>query len=78
MQYRLKDHSPTSRQTRFTNELDKNNTLDGKNVDDEIQSSGKNEESDSDDDYLINSSSESKEENFNDNKTDDSDDNSIK
>ncbi|CAB4393752.1 unnamed protein product [Rhizophagus irregularis] len=54
----------------FTNGFDKNTSLDGGVVDDEIQSSGENEESDYDED--VNSSSEN-EESFNDNEADDSD-----
>ena len=52
--------------------LDKNTSLDEGNVDDKVQSSGENKESDYEDEYLINSSSES-EEGFNSNETDYSD-----
>ena len=54
----------------LTNKLDKNTSLDGENVDDEIQIPGENEESENEDEYLLNSSSESEEESFNDNETD--------
>lgn len=62
----------------FTNELDKNISLDrenidGRSIDDEIQTPDENEESDYEDEYLLNSSSESEEECFNDNETDESD-----
>jgi hypothetical protein len=55
----------------FTNEFNKNTSLDGGVVDDEIQSSGENEESDYDED--VNSSSENEVESFNDNEAGDSD-----
>ncbi|CAB4384791.1 unnamed protein product [Rhizophagus irregularis] len=68
--YRLQMPRETPEWKGFTNRFDKNTSLDGGVVDDEIQSSGENEESDYDED--VNSSSEN-EESFNDNETDDSD-----
>ncbi|RGB43705.1 hypothetical protein C1646_680174 [Rhizophagus diaphanus] len=68
--YRLQMPQKTPEWKGFTNGFDKNTSLDGRVVDDEIQSSGENEESDYDED--VNSSSEN-EESFNDNEADDSD-----
>ena len=68
--YKLQMPRETPEWKGLTNELDKNTSLDGENVDDEIQIPGENEESENEDKYLLNSSSESEEESFNDNETD--------
>jgi hypothetical protein len=51
--------------------LDKNTSLDGRNIDDKIQSSGENEDSNYEDEYMIKSSGESEVESFNNNEVDD-------
>ena len=51
---------------RLINELNKNTSLDGKNVDDKFQTPGENEESDYEGSW-----SESEDENFSDNETND-------
>ncbi|GBB95101.1 hypothetical protein RclHR1_24790001 [Rhizophagus clarus] len=74
--YKLQTPRETPEWKVFTNELDKNTSLNRGNIDNETQvleESEESEDSDYEDEHLLNSSSESEEDNFNDSENDDSD-----